>query len=163
MAELLNPTEIFYTAFEPKVQNRHILYCDGIPSFIIKKVARPTLTQAAKELDHINIKTFYKGKSVWGTVAMELYDPIVPSGAQAVMEWVRLHHESVTGRDGYQDFYKKDLTINVLGPVGDKVEEWTLKGAFITSAAFGELDWSNDGDALMISLEVQPDYCILQY
>lgn len=163
MAELLNPTEIFYTAFEPKVQNRHILYCDGIPSFVIKKVARPTLTQAAKELDHINIKTFYKGKSVWGTVAMELYDPIVPSGAQAVMEWVRLHHESVTGRDGYQDFYKKDLTINVLGPVGDKVEEWTLKGAFITSANFGELDWSNDGDALMISLEVQPDYCILQY
>lgn len=163
MAELLNPTEIFYTAFEPKVQNRHILYCDGVPSFIIKKVARPNIQQAAKELDHINIKTFYKGKSVWQPVAMELYDPIVPSGAQAVMEWVRLHHESVTGRDGYQDFYKKDLTVNVLGPVGDKVEEWTLKGAFITDANFGELDWSNDGDALMISLTVQPDYCILQY
>jgi len=163
MAELLNPTEIFYTAFEPKVQNRHILYCDGVPSFIIKKVARPNIQQAAKELDHINIKTFYKGKSVWQPVAMELYDPIVPSGAQAVMEWVRLHHESVTGRDGYQDFYKKDLTVNVLGPVGDKVEEWTLKGAFITDANFGELDWSNDGDALMINLTVQPDYCILQY
>ncbi len=39
------------------------------------------------------------------------------------MEWIRLGHESVTGRDGYSDFYKKDLTVNVLGPVGDKVEE----------------------------------------
>lgn len=163
MAELLNPNEIFATSFEPKVQNRHILYCDGIPSFLIKKVARPTLTQAAKELDHINIKTFYKGKSVWGTISMELYDPIVPSGAQAVMEWVRLHHESVTGRDGYQDFYKKDLTVNVLGPVGDKVEEWKIVGAFITEANFGEMDWSNDGDAMVISMTVQPDYCILQY
>ena len=47
------------------------------------------------------------------------------------MEWVRLHHESVTGRDGYSDFYKKDITFNSLGPVGDKVEEWTLKGTFI--------------------------------
>jgi hypothetical protein len=42
------------------------------------------------------------------------------------MEWVRLHHESVTGRDGYSDFYKKEITFNSLGPVGDKVEEWTL-------------------------------------
>jgi hypothetical protein len=47
------------------------------------------------------------------------------------MEWVRLHHESVTGRDGYSDFYKKDLTFNVLGPVGDIVSEWVIKGALI--------------------------------
>ena len=57
MAELLNPSEIFATAFEPKVKNRFILYVDGIPSFIIKKVNRPKLTQAQKELDHINVKT----------------------------------------------------------------------------------------------------------
>ena len=163
MAELLNPTEIFTTAFEPKVQNRFILYCDGVPSFIIKKTSRPKLTQTAKELDHINIRTFYKGKSIWDNISMELYDPIVPSGAQAVMEWVRLHHESVTGRDGYQDFYKKDLTVNVLGPVGDKVEEWSLRGCFITEASFGDMDWSNDGDALTISLTVQMDYAILQF
>ena len=163
MAELLNPNEIFATAFEPKVKNRFILYVDGIPSFIIKKTDRPKVSQAAKELDHINIKTFYKGKSVWQTITMELYDPIVPSGAQAVMEWVRLHHESVTGRDGYQDFYKKDLTINVLGPVGDKVEEWKLVGAFIVTADFQEMDWSDDGAAQMISLSIAIDYAILQY
>lgn len=163
MAELLNPSEIFYTNFEPKVKNRFILYVDGIPSFIIKKVNRPKLTQAKKELDHINVKSYYKGKSVWDEITMELYDPIVPSGAQAVMEWVRLHHESVTGRDGYQDFYKKELTINVLGPVGDKVEEWKLIGAFIVSADFQEMDWSDDGAAQMITLNVAYDYAILQY
>jgi hypothetical protein len=79
------------------------------------------------------------------------------------MEWIRLGHESVTGRDGYSDFYKKDLTVNVLGPVGDKVEEWTLKGAFITSADFGELDWSDSGEAMTINLTLSVDYCILQY
>ena len=62
---------------------------------------------------------------------MTLFDAITPSGAQSVMEWVRLHHESVTGRDGYSDFYKKDMTVNVLGPVGDVVSEWIIKGALL--------------------------------
>jgi hypothetical protein len=91
-----------------------------------------------------------------------LYDPIVPSAAQATMEWVRLSHESVTGRDGYSDFYKKDITLHVLGPVGDKVEEWTLKGAFITATTFGEMDWANDA-FVEISLTLAYDYAILQY
>jgi hypothetical protein len=163
MADLLNSNEIFYRNWEPKTINRFILYMDGIPSFLIKKTKRPSLKQERKTLDHINTQRYYKGKSVWDEVSMELYDPVVPSGAQAVMEWVRLGHESVTGRDGYQDFYKKDLTINVLGPVGDKVEEWTLKGAFITSAEFGEGDWTNTGEPFLITLNISIDYAILQY
>jgi hypothetical protein len=30
---VLDPNEIFFTAFEPKQQNRFILYVDGIPSY----------------------------------------------------------------------------------------------------------------------------------
>ena len=99
MADLLQSNEIFFTAFEPKVQNRFIMYLDGIPSFLIKKTDRPKITAAAKELDHINIQRKYRGKSKWDDIAITLYDPIVPSGAQAVMEWIRLHHESVDYRD----------------------------------------------------------------
>ena len=164
MADLLQSNEIFFSAFEPKVQNRFIMYLDGIPSFLIKKTDRPKISGDAKVLDHINIQRKYRGKSKWSDITIELYDPIVPSGAQAVMEWIRLHHESVTGRDGYADFYKKDVTINVLGPVGDKVEEWTLKGAFISGETnFGTLDWSNDGEPLPITLTLSMDYCILQF
>ena len=79
------------------------------------------------------------------------------------MEWVRLHHESVTGRNGYADFYKKDCTINVLGPVGDKVEEWTLKGAFIKDADFGEMTWEDDATPALITVTLGIDYAILQY
>ena len=164
MADLLQSSEIMFSSFEPKVQNRFIMYLDGIPSFLIKKTDRPKISGDAKVLDHINIQRKYRGKSKWSDIAIELYDPIVPSGAQAVMEWIRLHHESVTGRDGYADFYKKDVTINVLGPVGDKVEEWTLKGAFISGETnFGTLDWSNDGEFIPIALTLSMDYCILQF
>jgi len=160
---VLDPNEIFFTAFEPKQKNRFILYVDGIPSYQIKGMGAVTLNQGTVALNHINVQRFVKGKSTWAPISMTLFDPITPSGAQAVMEWVRLHHESVTGRDGYSDFYKKDLTMNVLGPVGDIVSEWIIKGALITSADFGDFNWDTENAAQEISLEVQPDYCILNF
>jgi len=119
--------------------------------------------QTAVALNHINVQRYVKGKTIWGAISMTLYESITPSGAQAVMEWIRLGHESVTGRDGYSDFYKKDLTFNVLGPVGDIVSEWIIKGAVVTSANFGDYNWDDDGTIVNIALEVQPDYCILNY
>ena len=160
---VLNPNEIFFTAFEPKQANRFILFVDGFPSYIMKGVSAVSVSQGSVPLNHINVQRYVKGKSVWNTIDFTLFDPITPSGAQAVMEWVRLHHESVTGRDGYSDFYKKDLTMNVLGPVGDIVSEWIIKGAFITSADFGDFSWDEDAAAQEISLEVQPDYCVLNF
>ena len=160
---ILNPNEIFYTAFEPKQTNRFILYVDGIPSYLIKGMGAVSFTNTAVELSHINIVRYVKGKTKWNTISMTLFDPITPSGAQSVMEWARLHHEAVTGRDGYSDFYKKDLTVNIIGPVGDIVSEWIIKGAMITEASFGDLNWDDDGTAVNISLTIQPDYCILNY
>jgi hypothetical protein len=160
---VLNSNEIFFTAFEPKQQNRFIMYIDGFPSYMVKGVGAVSLTQESIKLNHINVARYVKGKSNWGTIQFTLYDPITPSGAQSVMEWVRLHHESVTGRDGYSDFYKKDLTFNVLGPVGDIVSEWVIKGALITDANFGDYSWDNESTAQSITMTVQPDYCVLNF
>ena len=104
-----------------------------------------------------------KGKSKWSDVTLNLYDPITPSGAQAVMEWVRLHHESVTGRDGYSDFYKKDVVVNVLGPVGDVVSEWVLKGAYIKTATFPEFNWSTENTAVELQIALGIDYAVLNF
>ena len=160
---VLNPNEIFFTAFEPKQANRFILFVDGFPSYIMKGVGAVSLTQGSVPLNHINVQRYVKGKTVWNTLSFTLFDPVTPSGAQAVMEWVRLHHESVTGRDGYSDFYKKDLTINILGPVGDIVSEWIIKGAMITEASFGDYNWDTESTAQELTMTVQPDYCVLNF
>ena len=160
---ILNPNEIFFTAFEPKQSNRFILQMDGVPSYLVKGVSAVSLSQTAVALNHINVQRYVKGKTIWNTITFTLYESITPSGAQAVMEWVRLGHESVTGRDGYSDFYKKDVTFNVIGPVGDIVSEWIIKGAVITSVNFGDYNWDDDGTPVNITVEVQPDYCVLNY
>jgi len=160
---ILDSNEIFFNAFEPKQQNRFILYVDGFPSYIIKGISGLGLTQDEIVLNHINVYRKVKGKTKWNNVTLDLYDPITPSGAQAVMEWVRLHHESVTGRDGYSDFYKKDVRFNVVGPVGDIVSEWILKGCLITSAAFGAYNYDNESVAQTITMELAMDYCVLNF
>lgn len=160
---VLDPNEIFFTAFEPKVANRFIMYVDGIPAYLIKDIGDIKIENGSIVLNHINIDRKVKGKSKWSDWSMTLYDPITPSGAQAVMEWVRLHHESVTGRDGYSDFYKKDLTINVLGPVGDVVSEWIVKGAFIKDANFKGYSWDTENQAQTIDLTIALDYMVLNF
>lgn len=160
---VLNPNEIFFTAFEPKVKNRFLMYVDGIPAYIIKRIGPVSVDMGEIKLNHINVYRKIKGRAQWADIEMTLHDPITPSGAQAVMEWVRLHHESVTGRDGYSDFYKKDVTINILGPVGDIISEWIVKGAFIKSANFGDYSWDEDAAAQELTVNLGMDYCILNF
>ena len=162
MPELLEPQDIMFTPFEPKLKNRFIMNIDGINAYMIKTVNRPQLESDEVILEHMNVTRYVKGKSRWQPIDITLYDPIVPSASQQVMEWVRLHHESVTGRDGYSDFYKKDITFNVLGPVGDVVEEWELKGAYIQSANFGDMDFATS-DPVEIQLTLKYDYAILKF
>ena len=162
MAEVLEFNNMFYTNFEPKMKNRYIMEIDGIASYLIKTANRPSIQFEVVTLDHINVKRKLKGKGEWQDIEITLFDPIVPSGAQQVMEWVRTSHESITGRDGYADFYKKDIDIYMLGPVGDKIENWKLKGAFINNAVFNDLDWASN-DPSEITLTLSYDYAILEY
>ena len=75
---ILNTNEIMFTAFEPKVQNRFIMYIDGIPAFLVKKVGRPNIQFGDITLDHINTKRKLKGKADWQDITAELYDPVTP-------------------------------------------------------------------------------------
>jgi hypothetical protein len=149
-------------SWEPKKQHQFIMAIDGIPAYLIKSAAKPSIANGEITLDHINVQRYVKGKSVWSTLAISLYDPIVPSAAQAVMEWIRLHHESATGRDGYSSFYKKEIKLRQLSPLGEIIEEWILHGTYITDANFGSLDWSTE-DIVNIELTLRYDWAFLNF
>lgn len=160
-----NETTNFYAAafaWEPKKQHQFVMSIDGIPSYLIHAAGKPELSNGTVTLDHINVKRYVKGKSEWSTLSITLYDAIVPSGAQAVMEWVRQHHESATGRNAYSSFYKKEISLKQLSPLGEVIEEWILKGAFIESTNFGSLDWSQE-DVVKIELTLRYDWALLNF
>jgi hypothetical protein len=161
-----NETEFYNSAYswEPKYTNRFIMSIgtDKIPAFLIKSTAKPSATNGEIALDHINVQRYVKGKTVWNTIGISVYDAIIPSAAQKAMEWFRLHHESATGRDGYSSQYKQDVTLQQLSGPGEIIEEWTLKGTFLSDVNFGSLDWATT-DAVMIDATLRYDWAFLNF
>jgi hypothetical protein len=162
MAETLDVTSMLPNKFEPKRKNRWVLMIEGIDAYIMKTTARPTVTTEEVEVPFINFRRYLAGLTKFGTLAVTLYDPIAPSGAQQVIEWIRLCLETVSGRAGYADFYKRDIQLKLLDPVGTVVELWDIKGAFITEANFGELTYE-DGKLAEITLTLRFDNAVLQF
>ena len=87
--------------FEPKRQNRFLFQFtdDTLPAYIARTAARPSFTQETVTIDYLNTKRYLAGKFEWNTMTIGLHDPIAPSAAQKVMEWARLAHETISGRD----------------------------------------------------------------
>ena len=162
MAETLSVTEMIPNKFEPKRKNRWVFAIEGIDAFILKTASRPSFTIGEQEINFINAKRYVAGKMTFDQMNVTLDDPIAPSGAQQVMEWIRTHYESVSGRAGYADFYKRDCQLKLLDPVGTVVELWDIKGAFLTNANFGDLSYDAE-DPADISLTIRFDNCVLQY
>lgn len=162
MAETLAVSDMLPNKFEPKRQFRWVLAIEGIDAFIVKTATRPNISIEEVEIPFINHKRYIAGKSSFETLSVTMHDPIAPSGAQQVMEWVRTHFESVSGRAGYADFYKRDIQLKMLDPIGTVVELWDIKGAFLTAADFGSLDYGAS-DPSEISITIRFDNCVLQY
>ena len=163
MAETLAVSEMLPNKFEPKRKFRWVFAIEGIDAFLMKTANRPTMAIAETTLKWINATRYLGGRLTFNNMAVTLYDPIAPSGAQQVMEWIRTHYESVSGRAGYADFYKRDIQIKMLDPVGTVVELWDMKGAFITNANYQALNYEDDSTPMTIDLTLRYDNAVLQY
>ena len=135
---------------------------EGIDAFLLKTAQRPTITTEEVELPFVNNVRYLAGKTRFNTMNATIIDAIAPSGAQQVMEWMRLCHEVVSGRAGYADFYKRDIQLKMIDPVGTVIELWDIKGAFIRSANFGDLSY-DDHTLAEIAIEIRYDAAVLQY
>ena len=162
MADLLMKMPVPY---EPKRKNRFILSFPsslGINSWYVESTSRPNIQIGSTEIPFLNTSTYVAGRFVWNTINVTFRDPIGPSASQALMEWFRLHAESVTGRMGYAAGYKKDIELEMLDPTGVVVEKWILQGTFMQDLNFGELDYNNDALAT-IDCTLRMDRCIQVY
>jgi len=148
---------------EPKRKNRFVLEFPselGIESYLVQTSGKPKITIGSTEIPYMNTSTFVAGRYKWETLDIEFIDVIGPSTTQKIMEWVRLHAESATGKMGYAVGYKKNLVLKAVDSVGEDVEKWTMIGCFITSTDFDSYDYSAD-DVIKVKITVQPDRCLL--
>ena len=151
--------------YEPKRKNRFLFRFPsdlGIQEWYVESSSRPSISQGATEIQFMNTSTYVLGRYTWDEMQINFRDPIGPSASQAIMEWVRLGSESVTGRQGYAAGYKRDIELEMLDPSGNVVEKWVIVGAFLTNVKFDDLSYSTD-DIATITATLRPDYCILAF
>ena len=151
--------------YEPLRKNRFLVRFPsdlGIQEWWVKSAKRPSIKQTDVAIDFMNTKTHVIGKYEWESIQVTFRDPIGPSASQALMEWVRLSSESVTGRQGYAAGYKRDVELEILDPTGVCVQKWILKNVMLTDVNYGDLDYGSD-DLLEITATLVMDYAILAY
>lgn len=162
MADLLMKMPV---PFEPKRKNRFILRFPsslGINEWYVTSSKRPSAKINSVEIPFLNTSTYVAGRFVWDEITVQFKDPIGPSAMQALMEWFRLHAESVSGRMGYASGYKKDIELEMLDPTGVVIEKWILQGCFLMNLSGGDLNYNQD-ELATIDVTIRPDRCILVY
>jgi hypothetical protein len=162
MADLLMKMPVPY---EPKRQNRFIMRFPsslGINEWFVETAARPHISVNSTEIQFLNTSTYVAGRFTWSPITVKFRDPIGPSASQALMEWVRLCAESVTGRMGYAAGYKKNIDLEMLDPTGVVVEKWILEGSWLMDVNFDSLGYGADQLA-SITAQIRMDRCILVY
>ena len=162
MADMLRQMPV---DLEPKRQNRFVLEFPAgldIESWQVQTAGKPKMTINKVEMPYMNTTDYVAGKYAWDALTITFIDCITPSSSQSIMEWVRQHAESATGRMGYATQYKKELILKSLDPAGNEVDKWVLEGCMIESVDFGDNDYGAD-DLSMVTITVQPSRCILEY
>ena len=150
--------------FSTKLANRFLFSLDSDPTtkLLVRAASRPSGSHNEVRIPHINKTRYEKGKWEYDALNITLLDYVTPSSAQLVQEWLTMHSEPITGRDGYPAFYRKTCTLEVLGPPGDVIERWDYLNCFIATSDFGSMDWDTDTQ-LEITLTIRFDECVLRF
>jgi hypothetical protein len=160
--EILSIDALLNSEVEPTRQFRWVIAIEGIDAYTALSSALPGGTFTEISIPFINTIRYLSGKWAPKEWKLTLWNPIAPSAAQKVMDWIRTNYEQQTGRMGYSDFYKKDISIKLLDGPGGVASSWTLKGAWVKDVDFGTLDYSKD-DLIEIGMSIRFDTFVLNH
>ena len=160
--DLLSVDQLLASEVETKREFRWILSVKDIPAYVCQTTERPSGKFDETEYHFINQIRYLSGKYKPDELPVTLIDPIAPSAAQAVQNWVRLNYEVTTGRMGYQDFYKTTFSLKLLDPPGGVAEQWSIKGAWPKVIGMGKLDYKSN-DLVHITLSIRYDSAQLEW
>lgn len=125
--------------YEPKVNNRFVVYMENVPCYLIKAVTRP-------------IASVTDGKYIYGDLILHIYDPIAPSASQVISEFIRANKTEFD-----------EIKLVLLGPIGDIVEEWRFLKCKVVSIEHSKLDWSDKSDVVTIKVTLKPEEYIHEF
>lgn len=154
------PGRISFQQYLPSLQFRYEVYSSKLPEAKIyaRSAALPSNDHAPVTLEYINTYFKVKGKTRWNDITLSCYAYEGVTMPQ-LYDWTMQQHRAELNQDSYKANYFEDMVLRVLDPEGNSPAggTWTLKGAFIASANWGNMDWGTD-DAIQCELTIVYDW-----
>ena len=157
----------------PKRSYRFMLSVGGVGTentWLVTQVKKPSATVGEVSHKYLNHTFHYPGRVEWDTVNITLVDPVQPNAAGLMSKILEGTGYHLPQNGNLTTSITKEKAVNALGSVvitqfgndiSDKVEEWTLKNAFITQIDWGELNYESD-DLTNITLTIRYDWAECQ-
>lgn len=123
----------------------------------VNSCGRPTRSMNEVTVHSYNSTAYYAGKAEWNAIDLTIRDDV--SNVVTTLVGYQLQKqmnafEQTTPLAGSD--YKFDMYLDILNGADGALETWTIEGAFITSANYGEMDYSS-AESSMISLTIRYD------
>jgi len=134
-----------------------------------KTVTTPSFDVSETEHNFLDNKYYFPGRVTWNEVSLSLVDPISVDAVQLTNSLIEGANYQVpsnipASEGDFSTMSKKAATgelgqviITILDASGKNIEQWTLNNAFLKSAKYGDLDYSND-DLRSVELTIRYDW-----
>ena len=171
---------------EPKRAHRFILDLPNLATgdealtyrtYLAKSITKPAYTVGQATHKFLGNTFYYPGSVEWNELSAVIVDAINPDGSAILMNalanagYLRpdIQEDVILSNQAPGTPNKKDA-LNSLGLVnirelngeGGVVGEWKLVNAWITTCAFGDLNYDNDTELLNITIGMRYDYALYE-
>lgn len=141
-----------------------------LPQWIVKTVSKPSFTIGEASHAFINHTFHFPGKLTWSAIDVTMVDPITPNASDALIQAIRAsgyaYPNELPNGDAAGTSFSKAAATSILGEVkliqlgntiNERIEEWTLKNAWIKDVNFGSLSYDTE-ELTTISMTLRYDW-----
>lgn len=144
---------------DPKRNYRFLVTIGNLPNgatWYAKKVNKPAFSINDISHAYLNHTFYYPGRVTWQPVSVTLIDPVNPDAVANTLAIVAgsgyaLPTSIATTPDNTTTISKASsiaslggVFIEQIDNLGNRIEQWSLNGAFITEVGYSELSYDND-------------------
>jgi len=140
-----------------------------LPQWVVKTVSKPSFTIGEASHSFINHTFHFPGKLTWSAIDLTMVDPITPNASDALIRAIKASGYEYPGDNNAASAgvsFSKAAATSTLGEVKliqlgnkltEKIEEWTLKNAWIKDVNFGSLSYDTE-ELTTISMTLRYDW-----
>lgn len=123
-------------------------------TFIVQSCTLPEVSNPAIDVGFGNSTAKIAGKREYGSGSFVFMDAIMVDIEQQLLDWQRTVQDERTGKMGWVDDYKRDMTVTQYGPDGTYERKWSFEGAWPSSINYGEMSGeSSDKKTISVTIE----------